>query len=154
MVKRDQDASHVDDRQLGGRRAAGLVVLQELELPDDFEFKTGRPPRSVCKTGPRPCPYVECRYHNWLVDSESRPGRRHHRAQGGAPTADINPVSMRTCALDIADAQPRGELLAFGHIGEVLGMSDERARQLCERAIEKVNGLGYTLDELFPEEHP
>lgn len=147
------DASHVHESQLGGRKQS-LPVIRELELPDDWEMKPGRPPRSQCKTGPRPCPYVECRYHNWLVDAESRPGRRHHRAEGGAPLAEINPVTMTTCALDVAEKPGRPKLMPFDEIGELLGVTDERARQLNERAIAKLKRLGYTVEELFPEDHP
>jgi hypothetical protein len=148
------DASHVDEVQLGGRRSPELVVFRELELPDDFDFKTGHPmSRDECRGGQRPCPYVECRFHLWLVDAESRPGRRHHRAQGGAPEAEINPVTMTTCALDISERDDK-TLMPFHEIGEVLGVSDERARQLCERAVEKLQALGISVDELFPEEHP
>lgn len=145
------ETSHVDERQLGGtaRRASGLTIIRELTLPDDWEMKAGRPPRSQCKGGQRPCPYVECDMHLWTVDSESRPGRRHHRAQGGAPTAEINPVTMTTCALDVADDKYRP---TFAEIGEVLGISDERARQLCERGVAKLKRLGYSVDELMPED--
>lgn len=142
------EASHVVDVQIGGRRSESLSIIRELSLPEEWEMKPGRPPRSECKTGPRPCPYVECRMHLWNVDAESRPGRRHHRANGGAPKADINPVSMATCALDIADDPERP---TFAAIGEVLGVTDERARQLCERAVAKLKRLGYSTDELLPE---
>lgn len=65
--------------------------------------------RGECLTGPRPCPYVTCKYH-------------------------LGKVSEPTCTLDLAD---KGGM-TLEEVGEVFGVTRERIRQIEERALEKI----------------
>jgi hypothetical protein len=92
-------------------------------------METTRPTRrSDCADGPRPCPWVSCRYHLYL-DVNERTGRIVCKWPYITPTQlDRLP---ETCALDVAE---RGGL---GHreVGEVLNMSDARAHQLAAASL-------------------
>lgn len=146
-----RDAQHATELELGGkaRRSPNLRVLEPLELPSDWEMRKGVPAtRADCASIPRPCPYVQCRYHLWLTEAESRPGRRWHD-KGGAPKSELQATTMRSCALDIADT---GEKLNYAEIGKLFGVSDERARMIFESARHKVAALGYTMEDLLGPE--
>lgn len=67
------------------------------------------PQRGDCQDGPRPCPYPTCRYH--LGDGRAE-----------------------SCALDVAD---RGEA-TDDDIGELLGLSGPRVRQIAQQAIARL----------------
>lgn len=70
--------------------------------------------------GPRPCPHVTCRHH---LDVEKRNG-----AIGHGPT----------CSLDVAD---EGEH-TLEEVGEILGVTRERVRQLQSDALGNVRPIG------------
>ena len=69
--------------------------------------------RGDCVDGPRPCPWRTCRYH--LADMLRR-------------------ASEESCALDVAD---RGGA-TLEELGEILGVTRERVRQLEAAALFKV----------------
>lgn len=76
--------------------------------------------RSECREGPRPCPWLQCRYHLWM---EERYGSVRLR------------VGAESCALDIAE---RGDEVTFTELGELLGVSQSRAHQICADALTKL----------------
>lgn len=76
--------------------------------------------RGDCIDGQRPCPFVECRHH---LDIEKR-----GRAVGGGPT----------CSLDVADL---GEH-TLAEVGDILGVTRERVRQIEEEALGSVVPIG------------
>ena len=79
------------------------------------------PPRTRgdCAGGPRPCPWTSCKWH--LAPERTR-GQR-------TPSA-------HTCSLDVADLG--GQTL--DHVGEHLGLTRERVRQLEVGALARVAG--------------
>ncbi len=136
MTKRDlkpDNAPVSHARQRHGsvpRRSPALRVFDDLALPEAWEVLPGVPhTRADCPTT-RPCPFVKCRYHLWLVEAESMPGRRRERT---APASDFHPWSNTTCALDVAENQNSVEVVA-----KALGMSDRQVRRIKEQAIEKL----------------
>lgn len=90
--------------------------------------------RADCKDVPRPCPYVGCRYHLYLVLTKQGGGREQLRVQrrDGKP---IEPWELEeSCALDVAD---RVESLHLVEVGEFFGFTRERARQIESLAKRK-----------------
>lgn len=80
------------------------------------------PPRTRgdCEGGYRPCPWISCRYHLGEPYSEGHKGTRRR--------------SGETCVLDLA-AQGGMKLAA---IGDELGVTRERARQLIESGLRRI----------------
>ena len=80
--------------------------------------------RMDCRRGPRPCPYVGCRYHLFL---EVKPS--------GAITVSwphLAPWEIpESCALDVAE---RGAH-TLDEIGELLNISCERVRKIEAQAM-------------------
>lgn len=103
--------------------ATGREYAAELAEIEQLKPRT----RSECVDGPRPCPWVSCRY-NLLVDVKDN----------GAIKENLGPVENidfealgDTCALDVADRG--GDTLEA--VGDMLGMTHERIRQLETRAL-------------------
>jgi hypothetical protein len=110
-------------------RRFGLRV----ELPPDFV----RPQRrSDCKDGPRPCPWVGCRYHLWADVSLAGSLKVAH---------DVDPMELEdSCVLDVAARFPR----TLEEVADTLGLTRERARQIEEEALAKLVALGMTQEEI------
>lgn len=98
--------------------------------PEQLDLWAPRRPRTRadCKDGPRPCPWVGCRYH-LAIDVKA----------GGAVTLNFPDREVwqlrQTCALDVADRGGTADTggLTLVEIGELLNVSDERVRQIEER---------------------
>lgn len=83
--------------------------------------------RGDCVDGPRPCPWVGCRY-NLAVDVTKSGNLTLNFPDRDAP---------ESCALDVAE---RGAVSGEG-LGLLLNISRERVRQLLSQAIHKLRGL-------------
>lgn len=84
--------------------------------------------RGECARGPRPCPWVSCKHHLYL---DYYP--RYGKIRLNFPQLEV--WEMReTCALDVAD---RG-FKQLQAVGDVLGITRERVRQIECAAIEKL----------------
>jgi len=83
--------------------------------------------RDQCRGGPRPCPFVGCRYHLYLTQQEWR----------GKNTVLVNfpgkePWEIpETCSLDVAE---RGEV-DTREIGKLMNLSKTMILNLIERAL-------------------
>ena len=82
--------------------------------------------RGECSDGPRPCPWASCRYH-LFVDIKEGSGALILNHKG----RDIDELD-ESCSLDVAD---RGGV-TLDRIGQLMGVSMERARQLETDASE------------------
>ena len=135
--------THVKRRHGSPRRSPALRVFDDLSLPESWEILPGVPhTRGDCPTT-RPCPHVKCRYHLWLVESDSMPGRRHEK--GAPPASDLHPWSNTTCALDIAERVGFANTVDGAHcsvedVARMLGMSSREVRRIVERARKKMAG--------------
>lgn len=91
--------------------------------------------RGDCRDGPRPCPWVRCRYHLALDVKE----------ESGAITLNFPSKELsqlkETCALDVAE---RGGVEP-STIGALMNVSAERVRQI------QVGGLERMLERLKEE---
>lgn len=79
--------------------------------------------RGECVGSVRPCPWVACRHHLGLEVRGDRVIEREPAA--GSPT----------CSLDVADASEPATLKA---IGDALGVTRERIRQIESKALAKL----------------
>jgi len=79
--------------------------------------------RADCIGGPRPCPFVSCRHHLYLEISGDK-------LKINAPNIEVWDM-VDSCSLDLAD---RGEM-RLAAIGEVLGLTRERIRQIEGHAL-------------------
>jgi hypothetical protein len=87
--------------------------------------------RADCEGGPRPCPFVSCHHHLYIDVS----------AAGGLKLnfPDLEVWEMHeTCALDVAD---RGGA-TLDEVGSFINLTREGARQIEDRALEKLKDLG------------
>lgn len=94
------------------------------------EVSTPPRTRADCEKGPRPCPWLACRYNLAPDAKRADHESRQFETRRSAGVTD-------TCALDVAD---RGEH-TLEEVGELLGMTKERARQIEERGLAKFRRL-------------
>ena len=117
----------VPRRPLSQRRKNG----RQLCVFDLFEYEP-RPPRPRCRAdcanGPRPCPWVGCRYHLFLDVNEDT-GAIKFNFPG------LEPWELEhSCALDVAEAG-EGTPLRLSELGELYGVGPERMRQIVNDAL-------------------
>lgn len=91
--------------------------------------------RLECIGGPRPCPWVSCKYH--LFGDFEDDGSYHCNHPGKEPWE-----LEHTCALDLADEGP----LSTEQIGAAIGVGAERARQIVVEGIQSLREVFDTLD--------
>lgn len=90
------------------KRERGVVRLRVIG-GETIEIREGVPAsREECRTGPRPCPYVRCKWHLWRIDSADRAGKPHNGMRAGTT---LRPAWLEwplppSCAADYFD---RGE---------------------------------------------
>ncbi len=143
--KRDYDARRAK-RDRSAERARGPRVIRERELRADVvrlhlvEETPQRPrTRAECAEGPRPCPWVGCRYNLWSDVTEA--GSLRVSFPGVEPE-DMPPTG--SCALDVADSGPQE-----GHVvGAYLNVVRERVRQIENEALEKLSRVAELRDHL------
>ena len=114
-------------RQFRQQMAAGGIdpELQTLMA----EMEASRPKsRADCGTGPRPCPYVSCKY-NLYVDVNPRTGS----VKMNFPDKELWELS-ETCALDVADRAG----ITLEEVGVIMNLTRERVRQREMRGLSKL----------------
>lgn len=101
--------------------------------------------RGECVLEPRPCPFVGCRYHLALDVTEAGGIRWSH------PGAELEQLE-ETCALDVAEKRlvvgspqyhrpHRSAHITLHRVGQLLGLTRERVRQIEARALAKLDAL-------------
>lgn len=100
------------------KRSASLLVYPDAERPQT---------RGDCLDGPRPCPWVSCRWHLYLDVSPVGSIKLNH--------PDKEPWELEeTCALDVAD---RGGV-TLDVVGRLVGITRERVRQIEAKAARRM----------------
>ena len=92
--------------------------------------------RADCLDGPRPCPWVGCRYHLYADVKTSGSLLLNH------PHLEVEEMA-ETCALDVAGIG--GHTLEA--IGEIMNLTRERVRQLESLALRKLRRQVWEDDE-------
>lgn len=118
-------------------------------MSDELDLEAARPrTRGDCARGPRPCPWISCRYHlvtlevggaGELIVERRRLLRKMTHAEVERATdelADQVAAMPTTCALDVIARNPDGATLE--QIGEILGVTRERVRQIERKAMRRM----------------
>jgi hypothetical protein len=87
--------------------------------------------RAECAEGPRPCPYVSCKYHLY-IDVSPRTGA----IKLNFPDLEVWELG-ESCALDVAD---RGGT-TLEDVGAIMNLTRERIRQVEVKALAKLEAL-------------
>jgi hypothetical protein len=98
------------------RRFPSTSTLEELANVTAWRPKT----RAACAGGPRPCPFVGCKFHLFL-DVKPATGA----ITFNFPGAELEDLA-ETCALDVAD---RGGV-TLESVGALMNLTRERVRQV------------------------
>ncbi len=119
----------------GKRRSRTIAArkLSKVDFSDGLEIDEGlqalRPrTRGDCAKGPRPCPWVACKYHLYL-DVSSKTGS----IKLNFP--DLEPWELQdSCVLDVADKGP----VTLEDVGRIMNLTRERIRQLEQAASVRI----------------
>jgi len=114
-------------RQFRQQMAAGGVDPELQTLMAEIEA-TRPKSRADCGTGPRPCPYVSCKF-NLYVDVNPRTGS----VKMNFPDKELWELA-ETCALDVADRAG----ITLEEVGVIMNLTRERVRQLEMRGLAKL----------------
>jgi hypothetical protein len=128
-------------RQFRQQMAAGGLdpELQALMA----ELDATRPKtRADCVNGPRPCPYVSCKF-NLFVDVNPRTGS----VKMNFPDKELHELAD-TCALDVAD---RGGI-TLEEVGVIMNLTRERVRQLETRGLTRLRVIADDEPHAVPDE--
>lgn len=118
-------------------RGRGRRKLPVVDYPADVK----RPrTRGECVEGPRPCPWVSCRYH--LAIDLTRAGKVRVDTRGQK--------MPHTCALDVA---AEGEH-TIAEVGAVIGMTRMGATRIEKAALRKLRKAGAALKDLIGTQEP
>lgn len=124
------------------KRSPSLKVVESISLDEDFEFLAGIPAdRADCRDAPRPCPYISCRHHLWLLEQRDRPGNPARGAQG---EATLRPIGD-SCSLDVADRKAH----SLNEVAAILGVVPTRIHQITLTGLKKLRALGLDVDEML-----
>jgi hypothetical protein len=107
--------------------------LARLELEEPVDVERPRT-RAECVDGPRPCPWVSCRYH-LALDVSPRTGSIKVTHPGREPWE-----LAATCALDVAAEHPEG--LALEDVAQRMNLTRERVRQIEAATLAKLSRSG------------
>ncbi len=110
------------------------MTKRELEIgrllyPEDDYWKPRT--RAECAEGPRPCPFVSCKYH-LFIDVSPRTGA----IKLNFPDLEVWDMG-ESCALDVAD---RGGT-TLEDVGAIMNLTRERIRQVEVKALAKLEAL-------------
>ncbi len=128
--RRSRRKRAVRSRSISVQRLAGSDT--ELRPRRATRAEEGRPSsRGECIDGPRPCPFVSCKYHLY-IDVSPRTGS----IKLNFPDLEVWDLT-ESCVLDVADREGS----APEHLGLVMNLTRERIRQLEVSAFTKIEAL-------------
>jgi len=135
-------------------RRTSKISLRVLQYEYAEETEPLRPrTRGECQGGPRPCPFVSCKYH-LAIDVNPRSGAiKFNFPVLGESMLDVDWDRMPcSCALDVADQGG----MTLERVGEIMNLTRERVRQTEALAFqhgrESLDSSGYTKQDFFGDE--
>jgi hypothetical protein len=124
--KRAVRARTISVKRLSKKDLERVKVTFDPEIDSELD----RPAtRADCADGPRPCPYVSCRYHLYL-DVSDRTGS----IKLNFPDLEVWELAA-SCALDIAD----DGAATLEDVGTIMNVTRERIRQLELAALARLS---------------
>jgi len=164
------DREHPNPRPFSKRAPRRLREPGKLEALFTYEDELAPLPqrpkcRRECIDGPRPCPWVGCRYNLYLDVNEDTGAIKFNQFKDELVglDADGKPITRRvplepwemthSCALDVVDAGG-GDPLRLADLGELIDVGPERARQLVNEALGAAREVAeaWGLADLFDSE--
>jgi hypothetical protein len=141
---------HAEDLRPVGEATAPRFV-RSLPVIQSFTPRPGVPAsRAECRDGERPCPYVRCKWHLWLVLGSDRPGRRY---DGRTPPTALRPAWLEDpmppcCTLDIAErAETLDDPGSIRELAAAIGLKPSRIHDIIATALAKLRERGMNLQE-------
>lgn len=135
--KRDVRAVTIDVSRLTKRE----LRLGALLYPDEGDVRPRT--RGDCVGGPRPCPFVACKFHLFLDASPSNGAIKLN-------FPDLEPEELsHSCCLDVADAGAH----TLEDTAEILNLTRERIRQIEVRAYQRIRESGVEVPHPDEFEH-
>jgi hypothetical protein len=122
-------------RTIAGRRLTRAEIEEGIRLTDDMWYERPKT-RADCVSGPRPCPFVSCKYHLYLDVKDDT-----HSLKLNFPHLEVHELE-HTCALDVAD---KGGL-TLEEVGHIMNLTRERVRQVEVAGLEKLKATGVVED--------
>lgn len=135
-----QRKSRLRPKTIAGRRLTRSEIEEGIRLADDMWYERPKK-RSECIDGPRPCPFVSCKYHLYLdVKTDTNSIKLNF------PHLEVWDLE-HSCALDVAE---RGGM-TLEDVGHIMNLTRERVRQVEVAGIEKLRetGLVDDIDRVF-----
>ncbi|MGM0577540.1 MAG: sigma factor-like helix-turn-helix DNA-binding protein [Myxococcota bacterium] len=127
-------------KTIAGRRLTRAEIEEGKRLVDDMWYE--RPAsRAECVDGPRPCPFVSCKYHLYLdVKNETQSIKINF------PHLEVWEM-VHSCSLDVAEQGG----LTLEEVGRIMNLTRERIRQVEAAGIEKLRETGIIgdIDRIF-----
>ena len=131
LGERRQRKSRNRPKTIAGRRLSRAEIEEGIRLVDDMWYDKPKM-RSECIDGPRPCPFVSCKYHLY-IDVNPNTGS----IKINFPDQEVWEIKQ-SCALDVA--QQGG--ITLEEVGEILNLTRERIRQVEVRGLAKLKEAG------------
>ena len=124
---REKRARKRRSRTISRRHLSRINLAEGVELDEDLDLLRPKT-RGDCINGPRPCPWVGCKYHLYL-DVNEKTGSIILNFP------DLMPWELEhSCVLDVAD---RGGI-TLEEVGAIMNLTRERIRQLESLAASKL----------------
>lgn len=130
-----QRRSRLRPKTIAGKRLTRAEIQEGLTLLDDM-FHERPKTRADCVSGPRPCPFVSCKYHLYLdVKEETQSIKLNF------PHLEVWELE-HSCALDVSEQGG----LTLEDVGHILNLTRERVRQVEVTGLGKLKETGVVED--------
>jgi len=130
-----QRRSRLRPKTIAGKRLTRAEIQEGIRLVDDMWYERPKT-RADCVDGPRPCPFVSCKYHLYLdVKEETQSIKLNF------PHLEVWEME-HSCALDVSEQGG----LTLEEVGHILNLTRERVRQVEVAGIEKLKNVSVVED--------
>ncbi len=131
-------------KTIAGKRLTRAEIQEGIKLADDMWYDRPKS-RAECVDGPRPCPFVSCKFHLYLdVKDETKSIKLNF------PHLEVWELE-HTCALDVSETGG----LTLEDVGHIMNLTRERVRQVEVAGINKLREAGVMtdIDRIFGGDH-